>query len=143
MLTTLSDICQTSKQNIQDRCVNQQRALWLNKEGVLAIRRRKEEERLKALMEKETKNKEKEQKNLRLQGIQNQQCLDQPFHNGKAILNKACANPTCPSTSSASFVDRWVGCPICSKWFCHFKKCENILSKHIPICRTNITLDKF
>ena len=124
--------------NMDERVLNQKRAVWLNKDGAIAVRARRESEKAKA--------KEKQEEAARKKIMKNsvQSALNQVVTDGTAIVRIAgpppeacvCGNGTCIAQLLLGGVNgaSWIGCPACPLFFCPKKGCQSHLNKHANIC---------
>jgi len=130
--------------NMGQRCINQQRALWLNKQGVLdrrnADRERKEADaavaKLKADAAITNKNRQKMIQEAKLANI------DEALQGPPPVGTWCSGNCSKDKTKSTEPGDDWKGCnglATCGIWFCANKGCQTSLSKHrIRCCARNL-----
>ena len=129
----------TPIENMADRTMNQQRALWLNKQGVLDKRAidkaRKDAADALAKQKKDAASKNKADR-LALEQAQLQP-IDEA-RTGPPPIGTYCEGGCKKSQSSIeSPCNDWFGCnglANCGKWYCPLKGCKTKLDKHRIIC---------
>jgi hypothetical protein len=129
----------TPIENMADRTMNQQRALWLNKQGVLDKRAiDKARKDAAAAITKQKKDAASKNKETR---IAIEQAQLQPLDN--ALVGPPPTGTYCeggckkPKSSIESPCDDWLGCnglSNCGKWYCSNKTCQKKLDTHRIIC---------
>jgi hypothetical protein len=130
--------------NMVDRCVNQQRAMWLNKEGPITLRL--EAIRLKEVARQRAATTAANRSAAARNGLAVAAALDTARAEGDTRVDGPppenilhCGNPACDKDASAGNaieLAKWRGCNSCNLWFCHLKPCNNtMLMKHAVICR--------
>ena len=122
----LGVIAPTAIRNMEQKVVNQQRALLLNGPGVLQLRANHVAKK-RQTVEKVSGAAEAEEE-IGLPG---------PAPNGTN-----CSNVTCKKSVGSKIPGgNWRACSVggCRKWFCSNKPCQSQLKKHVPICAKRAT----
>jgi hypothetical protein len=136
---------QTPISNMASRCINQQRALWLNKEGPIAIRQAaiaaKAAVATRAALAAANKVAATQAQDVMAVATAaavaegDTRLAGPPPHD----LMPDCSNCACPNTVSSvrpTDLPNWKGCSSCPRWFCHLVKCSRtMLLAHLPICK--------
>lgn len=138
MKELIPDINLTDVTNMDGRPINQQRALWLNGEGVLEMRRLQEAHR----KQQATSTAEK-QRSKRIQ--KSTKALASAVQMIKCAFSKSdgyirCEGNRCKEirryVSKQGHDDGWRGCPIanCKRFFCGKASCQSQLRSHFDTC---------
>jgi hypothetical protein len=135
----VGDIAFTDIKNMHERVINQQRSLWLNKEGVLEYRRAlrlEREKREQITREKQALAQQRAADKKRLQ--EEQIAQHEPIVDRARVTT--CSNDQCNEAHTLRRVnlsvdDMWRGCGYCDFFYCHRSLCFSKLLKHQPVCK--------
>jgi len=131
--------------NMGQRCINQQRALWLNKQGVLDRRNADRERKEAAAAVAKLKADAAIANKIRKKMIQEAKLADvDEALQGPPPVGTWCSG-TCnkDKTTSTEPGDDWTGCnglDTCDLWFCANKGCQNFLTRHRIRCCARMTI---
>jgi hypothetical protein len=131
----------TTIANMDKRTLIQQRALWLNKEDTLEMRKRTEEKRIEKRLKDQAVAEEKRLKALQKKVEQKvSDAMVQPVNKTTPIFfgiicrgSKSCRKFRLQG-SAPEDDDQWRFCPVCETGCCGNKTCQASLNDHIQKC---------
>jgi hypothetical protein len=135
----VGDIVMTEIKGMDGKVINQQRSLWMNKDGVLQHRRHLHAEKQRILQiarEKQLAAEKRAEEKKRL--LEEQAVRHEPRVDATVVtscFNEGCKDATFLRQIKPTEDDKWRGCRYCGVFYCHKKACYERLLKHMPVCK--------